>query len=140
MPREGRRIAGRYVLERLLGRGGQAEVWSAADRITGSRVAVKLLGEGASPARARREIATLRLLRLPGVVRLLDEGVDDERGFVVMELVLGAPFPGVATPCTWAELGPPTLRLLETLARVHACGVVHRDLKPANVLVTADGL
>jgi hypothetical protein len=135
-------VAGRYVLEQLIGRGGQGEVWCATDRITGDRVGLKLLdrrGEDTSAARARREVATLRILRVPGVVRLLDEGVDGERAFVVMDLVEGTPFPGKASSQHWAEIAPTTMRLLEILARVHAAGVVHRDLKPANVLVGATG-
>jgi hypothetical protein len=137
-----RTIAGRYQLDDCLGRGGQAEVWSAVDRITCERVAIKILGPGwgMPAARARREVATLRVLRLPGVVRLLDEGAEEGRTFVVMDLVTGTPFPGCDVPCSWSRLAPVALRLLETLRRVHAAGVLHRDLKPANVLVTADGL
>lgn len=134
-------VADRYTLERRLGRGGQAEVWSARDRITGASVAVKILSEGTSlrAARARREVSTLRMLRLPGVVRLLDEGIDDGREFLVMELVDGEAFPGCTVPCAWSAIRPLTLRLLQILARVHAAGVLHRDLKPANVLVTRAG-
>ena len=44
--------------------------------------------------RIRREIAALRLLRLPGVAQLRDEGIEEGRPFLVMDLVQGAPFPG----------------------------------------------
>lgn len=69
------------------------------------------------------------------MVALRDEGVARGRTFVVMERVEGAPFPGVALPCSWGALEGPLLSLLDALGRVHALGVVHRDLKPANVLV-----
>ena len=136
-----RTIAERYHLGELLGRGGHGEVWEAEDRLAGERVAVKLLdGElGPQAARVRREIAALRLLRLPGVVRLHDEGLEGGLAFLVMERVSGQPFPGVTAPRPWAEIAGVTAALLETLARVHAAGVVHRDLKPANVLVSAQG-
>lgn len=142
-PRGGDRVAGRYTLAERIGAGAQGEVWTAHDRLLGERVALKWLGpvERAS-ARARREIAVLRMLRVPGVVQLVDEGVEGGRAFVVMEHVGGAPFPGAATehgPAAWDAIERTVLALLETIGRVHAAGVIHRDLKPANVLVRPDG-
>jgi hypothetical protein len=135
-------IAGRYRLRRQLGQGGHGEVWEGDDNLASTVVAIKLLlsGSGAEPARVRREVSALRLLRLPGVVRLLDEGTDDDRPFLVMELVPGDPFPGAGIPRAWPAIARATVALLETMGRIHAAGVVHRDLKPANVLVGADGL
>ncbi len=134
--RSGRCVAGRYRLLGVLGRGGHGEVWEAEDALTGALVAVKLLGDsaGVEPARVRREVAALRLLRLPGVVPMLDEGIDGGAAFLVMERVSGAPFPGRGRK-GWSELAGVTAALLETLSRIHAAGVVHRDLKPGNVLV-----
>lgn len=134
-----RTVAGRYRLVRAIGSGANAEVWLARDELIGEDVAVKLLRRGTIHARARREIALLRALRVPGVLQMVDEGIDDGQVFVVTELVQGSPFPGRAGPTPWSAIAPTTQALLETLARVHAAGIVHRDLKPANVLVTADG-
>lgn len=142
-PRGGDRVEGRYTLVERIGEGAQGEVWTAHDRLLGERVALKWLGPVArASAHARREIAVLRMLRVPGVVQLVDEGVESGRAFVVMEHVEGAPFPGAAAEGStrgWASIERTVLALLETLGRVHAAGVVHRDLKPANVLVRPDG-
>ncbi len=137
-----RAVGGRYQLLAQIGVGGHGEVWSAHDALSGAEVAVKLMKSAARSAyspRVRGEIAALRLLHVPGVVRLLDEGVEDDKVFVVMERVHGTAFPGRETPCSWGQIAETTVGLLETLGRIHAAGVVHRDLKPANVLVDASG-
>ena len=151
-------IAGRYVLRNVIGRGGHGEVWEASDTLTHALVAIKLLRSdagfgakdaegdlkpqmyklGGEPARVRREVSALRLLRIPGVVQMLDEGIDDGQPFLVMERVAGSPFPAAANR-SWSSIATTTLALLETLDRVHAAGVVHRDIKPGNVLVDEHG-
>ena len=134
-------IANRYELGDVLGAGGFGSVFQATDRLTGDQVAVKILHERGRDelVRFRSEVSLLRLLRLPNLVRLLDDGIHEGRAFLVTELVDGSPFPGVPSPATWDEIERPTVALLESLARVHAQGVVHRDLKPENVLVLEDG-
>ncbi len=129
------------MLECVIGTGGHGVVWRAVDRVAGGAVALKLLTQEATfdLGRVRREIATLRLLRLPGVVRLLDEGYHVDRAFIVMELVDGTPFPAAGAPCAWEALAPQTFSLLAALEGIHGAGVVHRDLKPENVLVDPSG-
>ncbi|MEO1233903.1 MAG: serine/threonine-protein kinase, partial [Myxococcota bacterium] len=121
-----------------LGRGAFGEVFRCVDEVTGHDVALKRLRPLAplDGQRVRREICALRLLREPGVVRLLDDFEEDEAVHLVMSLVDGKPFPGAFVD-GWDSLEPVVVSILETLARVHSAGVVHRDLKPANVLVDA---
>jgi hypothetical protein len=138
--RPGDRIADRYDLVRPLGRGSFGEVWEANDGITRKPVAIKVLFSNVElgPTRAQVEVAALRQ-RLPGVVELKDDGVHEDRAFLVMELIDGRPFPGKVGACSWDEITGVTVALLETLARVHGAFMVHRDLKPENVLVTPEG-
>ncbi|MDP2305169.1 MAG: protein kinase [Pseudomonadota bacterium] len=133
-------FVGRYTLLEILGSGGTGVVHKALDTITGELVAIKILSPLATAAhlRQRREVLALRVLQAPGVVRLIDDGVSDGRPFIVMELIDGSPFPGEGQRL-WADVAPLAISLLESLARVHANGVIHRDLKPANVLVNRAG-
>lgn len=135
------RIAGRYVLGETIGQGGFGSVFRAHDPLTNRDVALKLMHPRAETdvASFRAEVTLLRLLRLPNVVHLLDDGMHEGRPFLVMSLVEGTPFPGVPSPATWEEIAEPTYAILQALARVHSYGVVHRDLKPANVLVSPFG-
>ena len=127
----------RYQLEERLGTGSSGAVYDTTDLLTGERVAVKVLTalHMSDLHWFRRELTALRLLELPGVVRLLDDGVHMGLPFLVMPKIEGTRFPGRLAPVPWKELAETAIALLETLARIHAHGVVHGDLKPANVLV-----
>ncbi len=141
---EGRLLLMRYRLTRVLARGGAGTVYEAYDEVGHGPVAVKVMhrplaGHQKVLDHMRREVACLRLLRLPGVVQLHDDGIEEDRFVLAMDLVEGAPFPGVAGVVPWRRIAHATLALFETLARIHALGVVHGDLKPINVLVPPDG-
>ena len=106
-------------------------------------MAVKVLraSDPAMLASLERETLVLRLLRLPGVVHLLDERLSGSQPFVVMPFVEGRPFPGAGGgQVSWEAIEETTLALAESLSRIHALGVVHRDLKPSNVLVDENGV
>lgn len=139
-PADPTNIAGRYDVVSPLGEGGYGRVYVAVDRLTGARVAVKVLQRRRLGGFRlfRREIALLRMLRLPGVVRFIDDGIHRGSPFLVTELVEGAPFPGDGA-LDWESLRGTAVALLEALDRVHAHGVVHRDIKPSNVIVGPRG-
>jgi hypothetical protein len=130
-------IADRYQPLSLAGRGAFAEVWRGEDTATGEPVALKRtrLNRGEDLDGRRREVAIMRALRLPGVVRLRDVGVDGRFEVLVMDWVEGAPFPGEPGPMEWSRLRPLVMSLIETLRGVHALRLRHNDLKPDNVLV-----
>lgn len=91
--RAGRRLAGRYRLEALLGSGGMGEVWRALDGHLDRLVAVKVLREEFAgrelSERFRREARIAGRLQHPGITVVHDAGSDDGRLFMVMELLHG---------------------------------------------------
>jgi len=128
----------RYEVERLLGRGGMAEVFQALDLTSKAPVALKLLRdvEPRSVRRFQDELGVLGRLVHPGVVGLRASGTHDGAPYLVLELIEG---PSLADLLLDGALGLQRSiavgrQLAEALAYAHAHDVVHRDLKPANVL------
>ncbi|WP_105972809.1 serine/threonine-protein kinase [Streptomyces geranii] len=143
-------IAGRYRLEARLGRGGMGVVWRATDQLLERRVAVKELTQdtslSADEARLRRE-RTLRearavaQLRHPHIIVVHDVVEDDERPYIVMELIDGGSLADRISgrgPVDADEAARIGIALLGALNTAHAAGVLHRDIKPANVLLEDD--
>ncbi|MBR8643357.1 serine/threonine protein kinase [Streptomyces tuirus] len=142
-------IAGRYRLEARLGRGGMGVVWRATDQLLGRGVAVKELpfDETLSAADARRQRdRTLREARAvaqlshPHIIVVHDVVEDDERPYIVMELIEGGSLADRIAgrgPVGAVEAARIAVDLLGALRAAHAAGVLHRDLKPDNVLLEA---
>ncbi|MFY4717612.1 serine/threonine-protein kinase [Streptomyces sp. LaBMicrA B280] len=140
-------IAGRYRLQARIGRGGMGVVWRASDELLGRLVAVKeILADDALPeddARRRRdrtfrEARAVAQLRHPHIIVVHDVVEQDERPYLVMELIDGCSLAdriarhGPVTPAEAARIG---IALLSALDTAHEAGVLHRDIKPANVLI-----
>ncbi len=142
-----RLIADRYTLQRTLGRGGMGVVWRARDNLLDRDVAVKevqlppsLNDEEREAIRARvmREARAAARLNHPNVVTLYDVVREEERTFIVMELVEAPTLAEVVRdrgPLPAAEVAAIGLQLLDALRAAHQVGIVHRDVKPGNVMV-----
>ncbi len=131
----------------LMAVGGFGAVYRANERGTGREVVLKFVhGEGRTPTfvaeRFRREVRGLvgaEEAGVPRVVKLVEHGEQDDRVYLVTELVPGgtlfellADYPDGLPPAAAVYWG---LQLVETLGRLHDAGIVHRDVKPANLLL-----
>ena len=131
--------AGRYRVERTLGRGGMAVVYLAHDEELHRLVAVKVLAEhlaGDANFRARflQESKLASRLSHPNVVQMYDAGETEGSPFIVMEYVPGDTL-AQRGKLTHAEVLPLALQACAGLQHAHNAGLVHRDVKPANLLV-----
>ncbi|QIQ03113.1 serine/threonine-protein kinase [Streptomyces liangshanensis] len=148
---EGRLLAGRYRLGAVLGRGGMGTVWRALDEMLGRTVAVKELRFPSSIdddekrrliTRTLREAKAIARIRNNGAVTVFDVVDEDDRPWIVMELVEGKSLAeavredGLLSPRRAAEVG---LAVLDVLRSAHREGILHRDVKPSNVLIAEDG-
>lgn len=137
---------GPYRVVRQLGSGGMGRVFLC--RSAGGRpVAVKVIRADLAAdrefrARFRREVEAARKVSGFYTALLVDADLDGPVPWLATAYVPGpsladavadhGPFPAAAVLMLAAGLA-------ESLAAIHAVGVVHRDLKPSNVLLADDG-
>ncbi|MCL2092465.1 MAG: protein kinase [Micrococcales bacterium] len=144
-------LADQYVLGRLVGRGGTADVYDGTDRRTGRRVAVKVLTAEAARdpvlvSQFAREAEIAATLDHPAIVAVLDSG--EKPGpdgtsvrYIVMEHVDGRTLRWILRngPVPIPTALKITHGVLGALEHAHAAGIVHRDVKPGNVMIATTG-
>jgi eukaryotic-like serine/threonine-protein kinase len=147
----GELIAGKYRVERVLGRGGMGVVVAAMHEKLRQPVAIKMLLPEAKASenavtRFMREARAAAAIHGEHVARVLDVGElsEGEGGvggapFIVMEYLEGRDLAAVfkaSAPLPVEEAVGFVLQACEAIAEAHAAGIVHRDLKPSNLFLT----
>ncbi|GAA3851053.1 Stk1 family PASTA domain-containing Ser/Thr kinase [Saccharothrix violaceirubra] len=137
----------RYRVGALVARGGMSTVYRGVDTRLERPVAIKVMdprfsADPAFVARFEREARAAAGLHHPGVVAVHDQGVDEERVYLVMELVEGGTLRDLMAARGTFDV-PLALSVLEKvlspLAAAHRADLVHRDVKPENVLIGRGG-
>src|SRR5881275_1194984 len=136
-------LAGRYTIERELGRGGMATVYLAQDRKHHRQVAIKVLkpelAAALGPERFLREIDTAARLTHPHILPLHDSGEAAGLLYYVMPYVEGETLRDRLEregQLPLEEAVRITREVASALSYAHSHDVVHRDIKPENILLS----
>nr|WP_269783339.1 protein kinase [Marinibactrum halimedae] len=144
----------RFVLERVLGRGGMGVVYKAKDlrkveaEDRNPYVAAKVLGRSFKDhpdafKALQKETAISQTLAHPNIVTVHDFDRDGNTIYMTMELLEGTPLDKVLKEHKGVGLGKKQALHLFTdmcaaLAYAHKRDLIHSDFKPGNVFVTVD--
>jgi len=140
-------LAGRYRIDRELGRGGFATVYQVWNPRLERAEALKVLAPGHQadedfPRRFRQEVRLAAALEHPSIVKVYDFGETGGIFWYSMQLVEGRTLSGEVRergPLRERETARIAIPLLEALEYSHVRGIVHRDIKPENVILDRDG-
>jgi serine/threonine protein kinase len=137
---------GSYEITTQIGAGGMGEVYKAIDSRLGRAVAVKVLPQKLATdpdamKRFRREARAVAALSHPNIVAIHDFGEQDSVLYVVLEYLEGETLHELLRKGTggWRAGVEWVAAVAETIAEMHAKGIVHQDLKPDNVFITSQG-
>lgn len=132
------KVADRFAVIGVAGRGGMGVVFRARDEHNGCEVALKVLGSRSiKPVRFRREAEALARLEHPSVVRYVDHGNADGLDYLAMEWLEGETLRArlKREPLSVDEALILGARVAEGIAEAHRLGLIHRDLKPSNLIL-----
>lgn len=150
------RLAGRYEVRSMIGRGGMAQVHLGFDTRLSRVVAIKMLRtdlarDSIFQTRFRREAQAAASLNHPNIVAVYDTGEEDVTTpdgstvsvpYIVMEYVEGHTVRDLlagGAPVPIDEAVEIISGVLSALEYSHVHGLVHRDIKPGNIMLTNIG-
>src|SRR5690242_17860489 len=138
---------GKYDVQKLLGKGATGTVYLAKDTFSGNEVALKTIEpevfrdpEFGTVYRSQflNEASLAGKLRHPHIVAILDAVVEEESGYIAMEIVSGGDLSQFVKPDKLLpvedvlQIG---FKCCGALEYAFAQGIVHRDIKPANIMI-----
>jgi serine/threonine protein kinase len=139
----GATVAG-YMLEDVVGRGGEATVFRANDPADplAPPVAIKIFHDRERVESALNEGRTIARLRHPHILRVHKMGLIDGALFIALAYASGGSLRDRVRRDGPLELAEAVRRMrgvANALCMAHEAGVVHRDVHAGNVLIDADG-
>ncbi len=142
-PRIGTLLAGRYVIDEIIGEGGMATVYGGRYKMSDRPVAIKIMNpmlatDTVVRERFRREAKSAEKLAHPNIIEIYDQGdTDDGTAYIAMERLHGTSLAEAILkgPIEINRALPIMTQVTRGIARAHDLGVIHRDLKPENIFL-----
>jgi serine/threonine-protein kinase len=140
----GRRIAGKFVVEKFLGGGSMGGVYRARDDLLERKVALKVMNpevavDPSYVSRFHREAKAASRLDHPNSMRVIEFGAEpDGLLYIAMEYLEGRDLYKVIHedwPLSEARIADVMMKALAAISVAHEMGVIHRDLKPENIMI-----
>ena len=144
----GTTIAGRYLVERLIGQGGMGTVWAGRHITLDQLVAIKfvhprLAGSAEALRRFDTEAKAAARIKSRHAVAVYDHGVTESgQPYIVMEYLEGESLEQAIVrrgKLPLHEVAEIVQQAARALFAAHQAGIVHRDLKPDNIFLARDG-
>src|SRR4051812_13757898 len=145
---QGKTIAGRYLVERLIGQGGMGTVWAGRHVSLDQLVAIKfvhpkLAGSAEALRRFDTEAKAAARIKSRHAVAVYDHGVSEGgQPYIVMEYLEGESLEqsiGRRGKFHLHEVAEIVQQASSALHEAPQAGIVHRDLKPDNIFLARDG-
>lgn len=141
--RIGTTLAGRYLIESVLGEGGMATVYAAKHLLVERTCAIKIMSpllarDSVVRERFRREAKSAQRLAHPNIIEIFDQGeTEDGTSYIVMERLDGSSLAEVIAqgPIPVTRAVGIMIQICRGIARAHDLDVIHRDLKPENIFI-----
>jgi serine/threonine protein kinase/tetratricopeptide (TPR) repeat protein len=142
----GTTLAGKYRIEREIGRGGMGVVYRAQDIKLKRTVAIKFLPpefvvDAETRERFMIEAQAAAALSHPNICTIYEIGEADDLSYIAMEYVEGQSLKAKVKkePLKVEEATDIVIQVANGLGEAHKKGIIHRDIKSANIMVTAKG-
>ena len=162
-------LHGRYLIGKVLGKGGFGITYIGLDLTLNVKVAVKEYFPMGEVSREQGHSAALRwnpsragtehrqkgydsflkearkmakIDQIPSIVRVRDTFLENETAYIVMDYAEGVTLKEKLLKngtMTFSECVQLFSPMIEDLAKVHKQGMIHRDISPDNIMVQPDG-
>ncbi len=130
-----------FVIDQLLGCGGEAHVFRAHESGTGKVFAIKVLHNARTSERFHREMKMVQQVAHPNIVTAYEVGEIHGMPYIAMELMQGPDLNALIAdggPIDWRRSSAYILQIVRALAHAHGRELVHRDIKPGNIILNGN--